>query len=72
MDKNNLEQIQLRWLQIPVELSDHMRFSAGTEDAMSSTAANSSSPLDWKFSQVFGERRPGEDVENSNSSNFLL
>ncbi|CAI9283844.1 unnamed protein product [Lactuca saligna] len=41
-----------------------MRFSAGTEDAMSSTAANSSSPLDWKFSQVFGERRPGEDVEN--------
>ncbi|XP_071703640.1 serine/threonine protein phosphatase 2A 55 kDa regulatory subunit B beta isoform-like [Rutidosis leptorrhynchoides] len=23
-----------------------------------------SSPLDWKFSQVFGERSPGEEVEN--------
>ncbi|KAL4566608.1 hypothetical protein LXL04_030728 [Taraxacum kok-saghyz] len=32
---------------------------------MSSTAtSSSSSPLDWKFSQVFGERRPGEDVDN--------
>lgn len=27
-------------------------------------AGSSSSPLDWKFSQVFGERSPGEDVEN--------
>ncbi|GKB23894.1 protein phosphatase 2A regulatory subunit PR55 [Tanacetum coccineum] len=30
---------------------------------MSFPAATSSS-LDWKFSQVFGERSPGEDVEN--------
>ncbi|KVH98928.1 Protein phosphatase 2A, regulatory subunit PR55 [Cynara cardunculus var. scolymus] len=27
-------------------------------------AGSSSSILDWKFSQVFGERSPGEDVEN--------
>lgn len=31
---------------------------------MSLTARSSSSPLDWKFSQVFGERSPGEEVEN--------
>ncbi|PWA86823.1 serine/threonine protein phosphatase 2A 55 kDa regulatory subunit B beta isoform [Artemisia annua] len=31
---------------------------------MSFPAATSSSSLDWKFSQVFGERSPGEDVEN--------
>ncbi|KAI3686436.1 hypothetical protein L1987_80112 [Smallanthus sonchifolius] len=31
---------------------------------MSSPAGSSSSPLHWQFSQVFGERSPGEEVEN--------
>lgn len=34
------------------------------EDSYSSSSSLS---LDWRFSQVFGERRPGEDVRDSNS-----
>lgn len=31
---------------------------------MTFTPESSPSALDWKFSQVFGERSPGEDVQD--------
>ncbi|KAF3947114.1 hypothetical protein CMV_026711 [Castanea mollissima] len=31
---------------------------------LSTEHSHSSTPLDWKFSQVFGERAPGEDLQD--------
>lgn len=31
---------------------------------LSTEHSPSSTPLDWKFSQVFGERAPGEDLQD--------
>lgn len=39
------------------------------EDAMSSTALSPPPPpLEWKFSQVFGERTAGEEVQEGMDS----
>lgn len=33
-------------------------------------SSDSRTPLDWKFSQVFGERAPGEDVHDGQGFYF--
>lgn len=36
---------------------------------VASAAAGPPTPLEWKFSQVFGERTAGEEVQEGNTMN---
>lgn len=40
--------------------------NGGDEGAESAAQASSPQPLEWKFSQVFGERTAGEEVQEGN------